>query len=380
MRRLSVLHVITGLPVGGAQSALGRLLARVPAEDFAQSVVSLGALGPVGEAWRRDGVRVTALGMRPSTPDPFAFVRLVRLLRRERPDLVQTWLYHADLLGGLAARAARQGPVLWNLRQSDLDPIETKWPTRAVVAACARLSRRVPEAIVCCSEASLRVHAALGYGEAHMKVIPNGVDLTAFRPDPAARAALRNELGLAEETPLVGMAARWHAQKDHPTFLRAAALIAAQRPDVRFLLCGEAMDASNATLAGLLRELGLGAAVLPLGRRRDMARFHAGLDLAVLSSAFGEGFSNSVVEAMACATPCAVTDVGDSAAIVAETGWAVPRRDPAALAAAISEALALAPEALRARGEAARARATAHYDVAVMAQRYQELWRTTAGR
>lgn len=379
MRRLSILHVITGLPVGGAQTALGRLLARVPEEDLAQSVVSLGAPGPVGEAWRRDGQRVTALGMRPSTPDPFAFARLVRLLRRERPDVVQTWLYHADLLGGLAARAAGVGPVLWNLRQSDLDPVETKWPTRAVVAACARLSR-LPATIVCCSEASLRVHAALGYDAARMQVIPNGVDLTAFRPDPPAGPSLRQELGLPDDAPLVGMAARWHAQKDHPTFLRAAAQVAARRPDVRFLLCGEAIDEGNDALGRLLRELGLASSVRLLGQRRDIARFHAGLDLAVLSSAFGEGFSNSVVEAMACATPCVVTDVGDSASIVAGTGWTVPKRDPDALAAAVTEALALPAAALRARGDDARARASANYDVAVMAQRYQELWQASAAR
>ena len=380
MRRLSVLHVITGLPIGGAQTALGRLLARVPADGFAQSVVSLGALGPVGEAWRRNGGRVQALGMRPSTPDPFAFARLVRLMRRERPDIVQTWLYHADLLGGLAARAAGLAPVLWNLRQSDLDPVGTKWPTRAVVAASARLSRRVPDAIVCCSEASLRVHAALGYDDARMKVVLNGVDLAEFRPDPAARAAVRGELGLAEDTPLIGMAARWHAQKDHPTFLRAAAKVAADRPDARFLLCGEAMDESNAALMALLRELGLGPATLLLGQRSDMARVNAALDVAVLSSAFGEGFSNSVVEAMACGTPCAVTDVGDSASIVAETGWTVPRRDPAALAATLSQALALPAEELKARGEAARRRATAHYDIALMSRAYQELWRASAER
>jgi glycosyltransferase involved in cell wall biosynthesis len=380
MRRLSILHVITGLPIGGAQTALGRLLARIPAEDFTQSVVSLGALGPVGEAWRRDGVPVTALGMRPSTPDPVAFARLVRLLRRAQPDVVQTWLYPGDLVGGLAARAAGLAPVLWNLRQSDLDPVETKWPTRAVVAACARLSRRVPNAIVCCSEASQAVHAALGYDKARMKVILNGVDLAKFRPDADARLALRSELGLAADAPLVGMAARWHAQKDHPTFLRAAAQVAARRPDVRFLLCGEGIDEGNAALAALLRELKLGAAVLLLGQRGDMARFHAALDLAVLSSAFGEGFSNSVVEAMACGTPCAVTDVGDSAAIVAETGWAVPKRDPGAFAAAILEALSLPADALRARGEAARARAMTHYDVAVMAHGYRELWRAAVRR
>ena len=378
MRRLKVLHVITGLPVGGAQSALGRLLARAPEQEFEQPVVSLGALGAMGEKWRGEGRSVVALGMRPSTPDPFAFARLARLLRHERPDVVQTWLYHADLLGGLAARAAGVGPVLWNLRQSDLDPVETKWPTRAVVAASARLSR-LPRTIVCCSEASLRVHAALGYDRGRMRVILNGVDLAQFRPDPSARAELRRELGLGEEAPLIGMAARWHPQKDHPTFLRAAARVAAARPDARFLLCGEAMDAGNAALAGLLRELGLGPSTLLLGQRSDMARFNAALDLAVLSSAFGEGFSNSVVEAMACATPCAVTDVGDSASIVAETGWVAPKRDPEALAAAMLEALALPAQALRARGEAARARATAHYDVAVMAQAYQDLWRASAG-
>ena len=375
MRAPSVLHVITGLPIGGAQSALGRLLARIPGERFTQSVVSLGELGAMGEAWRRDGVRVAALGMRPSTPDPLAFLRLVRLLRRERPELVQTWLYHADLLGGLAARAAGVRPVLWNLRQSDLDPVETKWPTRAVVAASARLSRLVPRTIVCCSQASRRVHAALGYDDARMRVILNGVDLERFRPDAEARAGVRRELGVSGETPLIGMAARWHPQKDHATFLRAAALAARRFPDARFALCGEAVDAGNAELVGLVRELGLERSVLLLGQRRDMPRFNAALDLAALSSAFGEGFSNSIVEAMACGAPCVATDVGDSAAIVGETGWIAPKRDAAAFAAALESALALPMAALRARGAGARARAAERFDAAVMARAYEELWR-----
>lgn len=374
MRAPSVLHIVTGLPIGGAQSALGRLLARIPDERFAQSVVSLGELGAMGEAWRRDGVRVTALGMRPSTPDPIAFARLVRLLRRERPDLVQTWLYHADLLGGLAARAAGVRPVLWNLRQSDLDPLETKWPTRAVVAASARLSRLLPRAIVCCSEASRRVHAALGYDEERMRVILNGVDLERFRPDGEARAAVRAELGIAPEAPLIGMAARWHPQKDHATFLRAAAQAARRFPAARFALCGEAVDAGNAELVRLVRDLGLERSVLLLGQRRDMARFDAALDVAALSSAFGEGFSNSIVEAMACGVACVATDVGDSAAIVGDTGWVAPRRDPAAFATALEAALALPAAALRARGVEARTRAAERFDAAVMARNYEELW------
>jgi len=375
MRAPAVLHIVTGLPIGGAQSALGRLLARIPGERFVQSVVSLGELGAMGETWRRDGVRVTALGMRPSMPDPLAFARLVRLLRRERPNLVQTWLYHADLFGGLAAQAAGVRPVLWNLRQSDLDPVSTKWPTRAVVAASARLSRLVPRTIVCCSEASRHVHAALGYDESRMRVILNGVDLERFRPDAEARAAVRRELGVADETPLIGMAARWHPQKDHATFLRAAAQTARRHPGARFALCGEAIDAGNAELVRLVRELDLERSVLLLGQRRDMPRFNAALDLAALSSAFGEGFSNSIVEAMACGAPCVATDVGDSAAIVGETGWIAPKRDPAAFAAALEDALALPAATLRARGSDARARAAERFDAAAMARAYEELWR-----
>lgn len=374
MRPPSVLHVITGLPIGGAQSALGRLLARIPPERFAQSVVSLGPLGEMGETWRRAGVDVEALGMRPSTPDPLAFARLVRLLRRRRPDVVQTWLYHADLLGGLAARIAGVQPVLWNLRQSDLDPKVTKWSTRAVVAASAQLSRRIPRAIVCCSGASRSVHAALGYDAARMRVILNGVDLERFRPDPDARALVRAELRVPVDARLVGMAARWHPQKDHETFLLAAAQALRRFPDARFALCGEAVEAGNSRLLGRVRELGLERSVLLLGQRRDMPRFNAALDVAALSSAFGEGFSNSIVEAMACGAPCVTTDVGDSAAIVGDTGWVAPRRDPAALAGALEAALALSDDALRARGAAARARTAERFDAAVMARAYEEFW------
>jgi len=373
-----IVHVITALPVGGAQTVLRQLVARQRELGCAMSVVSLADLGEVGARIRAEGTEVRALGMRPAMPDPLALARLVGWLRQLRPDAVQTWLYHGDLLGGLAARLAGVPRLYWNLRQSDLDPAGSRWLTMQVVRACARLSRRLPDLIVCCSEASREVHAAAGYDAARMRVIDNGVDIARYRPDPAAPVAVRAELGLAPGTPLVGLVARYHPQKDHAGFLAAAGAVARARPEVRFLLCGEAVDAGNAELAGLVARHGLQGQVHLLGIRGDVPRIDAALDLAVLSSSFGEGFPNVAVEAMAAGVPCVVTDVGDAARIVGETGWVVPRRDPAALGAAMLAALADPAERLR-RGAAARERALARFDLTRMLAAYGRLYRGEAG-
>jgi len=377
---MRVAHVITGLELGGAEMMLYKLLATLDRTAFEPLVVSLVAPGPMGARIAALGIRVETLRMRRGLPSPGGLLRLVRLLRGFRPDLIQTWMYHADLLGALVRPLVGRGPrrpsLVWNIRQSDLDPRQSRRATRLVARFNGLLSHLAPERIICCSQRAREVHRALGYRASSLIVIPNGFDLERFRPDPAARTGLRSDLGIPAAAPLLGLVARLDPQKDVPTFLRMAALVRSARPECRFLLCGQGMDGGNRELGDWIAAAGLGGALSLLGPRSDTPRVFAALDLLVSSSAYGEGFPNVLGEAMACGVPCAVTDVGDSRLIVGDTGVSVAPRDPAALAGAILRLLDEGRQSLVRRGAAARARIAADYALASIAARYADLYQS----
>ena len=375
---IRVVHLITGLNTGGAEMMLAKLVAGLDRAEFASHVVTLLGEGPLAERVRAAGVPVDSLGLARGAMDPRALWRLARLLRRVRPQVVQTWLYHADLLGIVAARLAGTGRVVWNLRCSNMDFSHSGRLTRYTVAACARLSP-LPEAVVTNSRVAVDVHRALGYCPRRVEVIPNGFDLERFAPDPAAREAVRAGLGVPALAPRVGRAARVDPQKDHETFLRAASAVAQARPDAHFALLGDGTGPDGAGLSALLREAAPGLRLHRLGRRDDVARVLAGLDVAVLSSAYGEGFPNVVGEAMACAVPCVVTDTGDSAEVVGGTGRVVPPRDAQALAGAVLGLLALPAGERQALGQAARERVGERFSLPAVVRQYAALYRLVAG-
>lgn len=371
-RRL--VHVITSLDRHGAQVMLYELLKATDPNRFRSAVISLSAPGPLQTAIADLGVPVYSLGMSGGRPSLVGLTRLARRLRALRPELVQTWMYHADLLGGLAARLVTSAPVVWGLHNSNLDPGTTKRTTRATVWACARLSRLVPRRILSCSQVAMRLHRDLGYDAGRMVVIPNGFDLEAYQPSRGHYAAIRGELSIDCDATLVGMVARYHPQKDHRTFIDAAARVARHRPRTWFVLAGEGVEDSNQELGALIRETGVAERFRLLGPRTDIPRLTAAFDCAVTSAAFGEAFPLVIGEAMACGVPCVATDVGDSALMVGQTGRVVPPGDPVALAAAIESLLAL-PEAARcALGAAARQRIRTDFALPVIADRYQALY------
>ena len=379
MAHLKIAHIITGLNTGGAETMLYKLLSGMDREAFEPLVVSLTDIGPVGEKIRVLEVPVRALGMRRGVPDPRGVWRLAQQLKAERPHLVQTWMYHADLLGVFAARLGGGIPVVWGIHHSNLDPEINKRTTIWTAKVCARLSHRLPVRIVCCSEASRRVHTALGYAGDKMVVIPNGFDLSAFKPDLRAKVGVREELGITQEALLIGLVGRFDPQKDHRNFVAAAARLRSDYPQVHFLLCGDGVNWNNGELAGWIEEAGLRQQFHLLGRREDMPRLTAALDIAS-SSSCGEGFSNVIGEAMACGVPCAVTDVGDSAFIVGETGLVVPPRNPEALAQAWKKLIQMGPEGRQKLGEAARKRILENFNLPDIVASYEALYKEVVRR
>ncbi|HZZ83170.1 MAG TPA: glycosyltransferase [Anaeromyxobacteraceae bacterium] len=373
---MRVLHVITGLNLGGAEVMLHRLLQASARVDGAQEVVSLTDLGPVAERIKQLGIPTLAVGMR-RAPTPARLMELTRLIRAFQPDVVQTWMYHADLLGGLCARAAGRAPIAWGIHNNALDPGSSRRTTYWTVAACARLSRSLPDRIVCVSRAARDLHVAKGYDAGKMVVIPNGFDLEQFRPDQGEREALRTELGVEPSQLLVGLIARVDPQKDHLTFIRAAALLARRRREARFLLCGEGTAATSGALADAIAEAGLADRFHLLGRREDVRRVLNALDLCTLCST-SEAFPLVLGEAMACGLPCVATEVGDCAYLLGDAGRVVPPRDPAALARGWEELLALGAAGRRRLGLAARARIEAGFGISRIAALYLELYRGLA--
>ena len=379
-RRLKILHVITSLNIGGAETMLYRLFKSMDATRFENQVVSLIRPGPVGERIRALGIPVSSLDMWPGRLSLKGLFSLARLMRRESPDLVQTWLYHADMLGALAARMTGE-PVIWNIRASNMDMSFYRRLSSVVLNACIQLSGW-PQAVIANSNAGLAYHKQLGYHPRRWVHIPNGIDIVQFQPNPTARMVLRNELGLEPDTMLIGLIGRFDPMKDHDNFFQAASLLVTKSADVHFVVAGNGVEPSNLSFRDYLDREELRGHLHLLGQRDDISNLTAALDIASSSSSFGEGFSNTIAEAMSSGIPCVVTDVGDSAYLVGETGIVVPPMNPQALAEGWQRMIAMGVEGRNTLGAAARQRIQQNFQQDEIARQYERLYEsvlTTAG-
>lgn len=360
-----VLHIITDLDIGGAETALLDLIRS--ARDCEHHVLSLSTIGPVGARISKLGCEVEALGMRRAPTDVLRFGSLIRRIRRWSGDLVHTWMIHANVVGGLAARASLRVPIVWSLRHGQLDPRHTPRATMALDRFAARVSHRIPTRIVSCSRATVAQHLEAGYDGSRIVYIPNGIDTARFRPDPVAAGVLRDELGIARGAEVVGMVARFDAQKDFATFAGAARLVADRRPGAHFLACGRGVPVG---LAPIARNLRIADRIHLLEERGDIERVYAALDVACLSSAFGEAAPRTPLEALACGVPCVATDLGDARVIVDRFGAIVPTGCTGDLADAIVHTL----EHRRLLKEGAREHVESTFSVERVTAAYTELY------
>lgn len=365
--------MIVGLEVGGAEGMLERLVSerRRVSPNAETVVVSLTNLGSVGERLKSNGIEVVALGMRSALGIPVAFVRLVRLFIVRRPDVVQTWMVHADLIGGLAARFAKIQNVVWGVRTTDFSL--TSRSTQFVRLLCAKLSRVVPSLIVCAANASRLSHEAVGYDASRMRVIPNGFDLGVLKSDALRRESMRAEIGISSNQVVIGHVGRYNVAKDHANFINAAALLAKDNPSWLFLMVGRGVDENNTDLMALLRSTGFVDRFILRGQRSDVPAHLDAMDIFVLSS-LSEGFPNVVGEAMAMELPCVVTDVGDAAWLVGDAGIVVPKADSPALAHAIGSLARHSEHDRRARGVLGRRRVEAMFSMENAVENFESLY------
>src|SRR5262249_16395609 len=235
---LKIVHLISSLDVGGTEMALYRLLSQMDKRHFQNTVVSPIEVGPVAEKIQALGIPVYSLGMQRGRPSLLGIWRLVLVLWHKRPDILQTWLYHADFLGLVTTALVRVPYTVWNLRASDMDMSKYRRLSGWTVHLCKLLSG-MPQAVVVNSEAGRAFHTQYGYRPRRWVLIPNGIDTQSFRPDAAAKLQVRRELGLTSEALLIGLVARFDPMKDHATFLGAAGQLARIETHAQFVLVGE---------------------------------------------------------------------------------------------------------------------------------------------
>lgn len=379
MKRVRLGVVINGTGDGGAERMLARVLTRLRPDEFDVTVISLNEFGTAGQQLTDAGIPVHALQLLERRFNPLFLAAVARELKRCQPDVVQCWMYLGNLYGGLAAKLARcKVPVLWNIRHSTLDPRIDSRSMRCSAWIGGKLSRWLPSRIILNSEAARRTHQQVGYVQNKLEVIPNGFDTSLFRPDPAARQRIRDELGISHDAPMIGIVGRFHPHKDHRGFIQAARVVADRCPRTHFVVVGFDLVYSEADLWSWIDAVGLRERFHLLGKRSDVAAIDASLDVLVCSSTT-EGFPNVVGEAMSCGIPCVATDVGECREVVGDTGRIVPKQNPQALGEAIVELLSLPHTERTVLGQAARRRIVERYDIDQIVARYRRLWRTFAG-
>lgn len=379
IKKHNIVHLITSLQMGGANMMLYKLLCMTNKELFDSAVIVLEEKGLLGEKIESLGLPVYSIGMRRDGSLASSAIRLHKLIRKIQPDVIQAWTYHSNVIASLLSVVTPNAPVVWNIRHTPYDLKNYGKLTYLVIRYGAWLSRQ-PVRTIYNSHLSLEKHRGLGYYSQRSIVIPNGFDTDVFKPSIAAYKNLRSSINAPRDAFVVGMVNRYHPMKDHASFLQAASRLHQKYPNVNFVLVGRGMDRSNTELVRQIQMLNLSDKVFLFGERTEIQDVTAGFDVASMTSAWGDAFPNVVGEAMACEVPCVVTDIGDAAQMVADTGIVVPPRDPDALFRAWEAFIKMDVNKRHELGRLARERINSNYSLPKIVRSYEAVYREVTCR
>lgn len=372
---MKVLHIITGLNQGGAESALFRLVKGFQKSDVINIIVSLTDEGEYGKYLLAEEIEVFTLNMPRRRITLNGIIKLWRIIKQENPNVVQTWMYHSDLIGGIVAKIAGVNKIIWGIVHFNLSKDITPISTRFVAKLCALLSAIIPDRIVSCSESSIEVHRKFGYSNKFIYV-PLGFDLNLNFTPNKYRQDVRAQWNISDEDVVLGCVARWDPQKDHKNLIKAFSSVSIHYPEVKCVLIGPNMSPDNEELLAMINNIyGNGGNLFLSGQAENITSAMSALDIHILPS-LGEAFPNVVAEAMGCGIPCVVTDVGDASSIVDITGWVVQPGNSEALAVAICKALELHKDPLlwQIRKDSCRNRIINNYSLNKMKSNYISVW------
>lgn len=372
--KIKIVHIINSLFTGGAEQFLNQLIQNSLNSDSSHSIITLIDGGDITTQLKQKEYNITSTGLNNVLSLPKAIKKLAATLNKEQPDIIQTWLYHSDFIGGLTGKLITKKPVIWNVRHANLEFQNNKIATLLIVKILSYLSKNVPHTILANSSSAVKSHISWGYNKNKFHIIPNGINTSRFTYNAQQRIHLRNSFKIQQNDFLIGMIARFNPQKDFHNFLKSASNISKKYQHVKFLLCGREVNNENKFLTDLILKYNLSNKCILLGYRTDIPYLLSCLDLYVSSSA-GESFPNSVAEAMACSIPCVVTDVGSSAEIVGNAGLSVPAKNPTLLAQASGQFIQMSAEERHHYAKLARQRICMFYSMTSAINSYNKFYK-----
>lgn len=368
------MHIITGLNNGGAEGVLYRLVTNDKKNTHV--VISLMGAGKYGPLLVENNIKTYYLELSRGSLSLSPLFRLKKIIKDEKPEIVQTWMSHADLIGGLVSKLSGHKNVIWNIRHSNLTFRVSNIKTNAVIMTCMAMSKAIPKNIICCSEKTYRDYGGKGYPKSKMTVISNGYDFQKFNMNIEARNKIRKELNITEDTNLLGMVARYDPNKNHQGLLQSLKLVKNQNSNFKMMLVGRDLNYSNENIVSLIKDFELEDHIILLDQRSDIPYIMNALDVHVLSSISGEGFPNVLAEAMACGTLCIATNTGDSKVIIDDYGWIVEPNDDKSLSEAILKALKLKKSSAiwAEKQRSAQEHIINNFSLSLMIDKYNNMW------
>ncbi len=371
---LKVVHVIIGLEVGGAEGMLKRLIEyQTKNTSIIHEVISLTEIGPIGRELQDIGICVYALGMKRASGSGLTFIRLLILLRKLKPTTIQTWMYHADLMGVIASYILCTKKIIWGVNSTDI----LKGGDRKTIYIrniCSFLSSVVPHKIIYAAASSRKEHELIGYCCKTADVINNGFDLKRLVASRESIKRFREFIGVRNNEFIVGCVGRFSDVKGFDLFVHAASIIYEEYQNVVFVMIGRGLVNDNVVLTRWIKERGLESSFRLLGERNDIPVCLAALDV-FCSTSRTEGFPNVVCEAMAMRTPCVVTDVGDSKYIVHNAGVVVKAEDPVAISSGILKLLTMSARARKKLGCVAHNRVVKMFSIDNCSKKFEHVYR-----
>ncbi|UJF23144.1 glycosyltransferase [Shewanella sp. OMA3-2] len=368
---MKVYHIITSLDVGGAETALKRLVIDTK-DDYDIKIFSLTTSGKIAGELIKEGVDVYSLNIKTLRNVIKSINLLKNIFIMDKPDVIHSWLYHADLIGGIASKLAGVKNVIWGVRTTHLK--KGSFSTVVIRQLLSFLSYFIPSKIVCVAEAARDFHVKIGYSRKKMIVIGNG-----FSCDPQKLSELevfreRERLGITVSDIVIGSVGRFSQDKAQDLFVQAALLVAPNNPDVKFLMVGREIDINNSLLMNPIKKSGFSSKFILVGEQSDISRWFCLFDIFCLHSRT-EGFPNVLGEAMSHGLCCASTKAGDAEFILSNTGVLSEHITSESIAFSINQLLILSSAQRIALGRLAKKRANDYFSIQKTTSQYNKLYK-----
>jgi glycosyltransferase involved in cell wall biosynthesis len=369
---MKVLMIINSLDIGGAEMSL-ETLSYALNNQIQVEVISLSGSGNIAQRLKDTGIVVHELELRANRVLLNQYIALFSLIRKIKPDIVHTWMYHSNFFGGVIARLAGVKKIIWSVHAFNISKGMLKFRTRTLIKCLALFSYFIPSRIICCSQKSLDVHRQLGYHSKKLVFIPNGVNTRLFSFSEESREAVRNELGIDGKQILVGCIGRYDVQKNQLGFLQTISYIKSMNLEYHFVFVGRGNSSQNKEICDEISSRNLSNNITLLGERQDISSILSALDIFAMPSK-GEAFPVSLCEAMACEIPCIASNVGDIQLILGNISQAIDLKKFDTFAEAIIELGSETSDSRKQLGIKLKQRVAENFSIDIVAQLHEELY------